>query len=280
MWPHRFRALIVLLLTVPATLATFGATAADSASTTPNTLALVNGVPVSSDLLDVFSLAALGRVTAELPQPQQAGLLDALIRAEIIAQAAEQLGLNPKNELDTPDSTRAQVEFGRLQAMNQAAFVAFEQDHAPSDQELRAEYERQIALVPRMQYHAHHILLNTEAAAEASLKRLKAGANFETLAKQESIDASGSSGGDLGWFSAKGVPEALAAALKTLKKGELAPRPVQSTFGWHVVRLDDTRVIAPPTFESMRDTLEQAARNEKLQSYVGGLLKAAQVQKF
>jgi peptidyl-prolyl cis-trans isomerase C len=267
--------LAMLVLLAPAALR-----AADNAEANPDTLALVNGAPVTRDLLDVFSRAALGRDSANLPDAQRAGLLDALIRAEIIAQAGEKQGLSSKNDLDSPDSTRAQVEFGRLQAMNQAVFVAFEQEHAPSDQELHAEYERQIALVPRVQYHAHHVLLKTQAAAAAVIKQLRAGANFEALAKQESIDPSGQSGGDLGWFSPKGVPDALAAALKRLKKGEVTPQPVQSTFGWHVVRLDDQRTIAPPTFESMHDKLEEAARAAKLESYVGSLLKAAEVQKF
>jgi peptidyl-prolyl cis-trans isomerase C len=277
---YRLRTHVAVLLAVLSMVAVLSSRAADDAPAAPNTLALVNGEPLSSDLLDVFSRAAFGRPTAELPEAQQAGLLDALIRADIIAQAADKLGLSAKNELDNPGATRAQVEFGRLQSMNQAAFAAFERDHAPSEEDLRAEYARQIALVPRTQYHAHHILLNTQGAAEAIIKQLRAGANFETLAKQDSIDPSGSSGGDLGWFSPKGVPDALAAALKTLKKGELAPHPIQSTFGWHVVRLDETRAIAPPTFESMRDKLDEGARTAMLENYVGGLLKAAQVQKF
>lgn len=268
-----------LLLAMLATLAP-ATLAADEAAAAPDTVALVNGRPVTRDLLDVFALAAMGQRAADLPEQQRAGLLDALIRAEIIAQQAEKLGLSAKNELDIPDATRAQVAYGRLQAMNQAAFESFESEHEPSEQELQAEYQRQIALVPGTQYHAHHILVDSSDKAASLIRQLQGGANFEALAMKNSLDPTASNGGDLGWFSLKSVAEPFAAALRTLKHGQYSAQAVQTPYGWHVIRLDGIRTLPPPSFESLHDKLAAAARSEKLQSYVSGLLKGAEVQKF
>jgi peptidyl-prolyl cis-trans isomerase C len=246
----------------------------------PDTVALVNGVPLTRDLLDIYARAAMGQPLAQASEEQRTGLLDALIRAEIVAQQAEKLGLSATNELDIPDATQAQIAFGRLQALNRVGYEAFAHEHEPTDSELMGEYQRQIARVPRLQYHAHHILVSTRAAGQHILEQLKGGANFETLAMKESIDPSGQNGGDLGWFSLATMPEPFAAALRTMKKGELPAHPVQSSFGWHVIRLDDTRALAPPSFDSLRDKLADAAREENVRAYLGALLKSADVQKF
>jgi len=273
-----------LLLAALAILQPQSVVAADAAPTAtepaPDSVALVNGVPLTRDLLDVFSQAAMGQHAADLNDSQRGALLDALIRAEIISQQAEKLGLSPRNELDIPDATRGQIAFGRLQAMNQAAVDAFARANEPNEAELRAEYERQIALVPRTQYHAHHILVKSEAAADSVIKQIKAGATFESVAMKNSIDPSGLNGGDLGWFSLQTMTEPFAAALKAMKKGEISAHPVRTAFGWHVIRLDETRTLAVPSFESMQEKLADKARGEKVQAYIGQLLKSAEVQKF
>jgi peptidyl-prolyl cis-trans isomerase C len=277
---HPIRSLLVALLLVALAVLEPRAVHAADSSPAPDTVALVNGVPVTGELLNVFALAAMGHPAADLPEQQRAGLLDALIRAEIIAQQAEKLGLTAKNELDIPDASRAQIAFGRLQALNQAVFESFEREHEPSAEELQAAYQRRIALIPRDQYHAHHILVSSKDKAEDLIRQLKAGANFEALAMKNSLDPSGSNGGDLGWFSLRSMTEPFATALKAMKKGQISAQPVQTTFGWHVIRLDETRALAPPSFESMQQEMAAAARTEKLQTYVSGILKGAEVQKF
>jgi peptidyl-prolyl cis-trans isomerase C len=255
------------------------ARAADNAPA-PDTLALVNGVPVTRDLLNVFALAAMGHPAADLPEQQRAGMVDALIRAEIIAQQADKLGLTAKNALDLPDASQAQIAFGRLQALNQVVFETFQRNHQPNDEELQAAYQRRIALIPREQYHAHHIVVNSKEQAADLIGQLKAGASFEALAMKNSLDPSGSRGGDLGWFSLKSMPEPFAFALKAMKKGQISAQPVQTTFGWHVIRFDEIRTLAPPSFESMQEEMAAAARAELLQNYVATILKGAEVQKF
>jgi peptidyl-prolyl cis-trans isomerase C len=271
--------LVALLLAALALLEPRAVRAADNAPA-PDTLALVNGVPVTRDLLNVFALAAMGHPAADLPEQQRAGMVDALIRAEIIAQQADKLGLTAKNALDLPDASQAQIAFGRLQALNQVVIETFERDHELSDQELQNAYQRRIALIPHEQYHAHQILVSSKEQAEDLIRQLKAGGSFEALAMKNSLDPTASNGGDLGWFSLKSMSEPFATALKTMKKGQILAQPVQTAYGWHVIRLDEIRTLAPPSFESMQEKIAAAARAEQLQTYLAGILKGAEVQKF
>jgi peptidyl-prolyl cis-trans isomerase C len=246
----------------------------------PDTIALVNGVPLTRDLLDVYAQAAVGQHVADVSAAQRAALLDALIRAEIIAQQGDKLGLSANNELDIPDATPAQLAFGRLQAMNQAVVETFEREHQPTDEELQIEYQQRIGRVVRTQYHAHHILVASKEKAESLIKQLKAGASFEALAMKNSLDPSSSRGGDLGWFSLTSLVKPFADAIKAMKSGAISAEPVQTSFGWHVIRLDGIRSLPPPSFESMQNVITSALREAKVQSYIAGLLKGADVQKF
>jgi len=267
-----------LLLAVLALCQPAPARAAEPAAA--DTLALVNGVPLTRDLLEVYAQAAMGQHLAEVGEAQRAALLDALIRAEIIAQQAEKLGLSASNELDIPDATPGQIAFVHLQGLYRAAYEAFAREHEPSDSDLAAAYQQLIARMPLLQYHAHHILVGTRSLAERLIQQLKGGAKFETLAMQESTDPSHFKGGDLGWISLATISEPFAAALRTMKKGETLAQPVQTSFGWHVIRLDDTRSLPPPSFDTLRDKLAAAEREQQVQRYVATLLKSADVQKF
>jgi peptidyl-prolyl cis-trans isomerase C len=137
-----------------------------------------------------------------------------------------------------------------------------------------------VAAMPKTEYHAHHILLKTKEEAEAVLAKLKKGAKFETLASAQSTDpGSKANGGDLGWFNPSGMVKEFSAALATVKKGQTTPAPVQSEFGWHVIRLDDTRETAPPSFESVKDRLAQRVEAKKFKTYEEDLLKTAKIEK-
>ena len=156
----------------------------------------------------------------------------------------------------------------------------FLKDRKATDTELKAEYDSQVAAMPKTQYHAHHILLKTKDDADKVLAQLKKGAKFETLAKSLSTDTgSKANGGDLNWFSPSGMVKPFADAVVALKKGETTTAPVQSDFGWHVIRLDDTRETTPPPFDTVKDRLVQIVEAKKFKSYQDDLLKTAKVEK-
>ncbi|MEC9201566.1 MAG: peptidylprolyl isomerase [Pseudomonadota bacterium] len=121
---------------------------------------------------------------------------------------------------------------------------------------------------------AHHILVATQGEAETVIKRLEKGEDFAALAGELSLGPSASRGGNLGYFLAEEMVQAFSDAAFALQPGELSA-PVETEFGWHVIRLEDRRVVPPPSFEDLseqiRAFLEQQERNlffdELLTSY-------------
>ena len=124
-----------------------------------------------------------------------------------------------------------------------------------------------------------HILVKTKEEADKIIADLKKGAKFEKLAAAQSLDGSKTNGGDLGWFSPANMVKPFADAVAGLKKGETTSAPVQSEFGWHVIRLDDTRETAPPSFDAVKDRLGQIVEAKKFKAYGDDLLKTAKVEK-
>ena len=128
---------------------------------------------------------------------------------------------------------------------------------------------------------ARHILLKTEPEAKAVITELEKGADFADLAKRRSIDLSAATGGgDLGYFTRdQMVPEFSEAAFK-LNKGETTKAPVKSSFGWHVIRVEDKRTSGPPSFEEMREELTDNMSREVIQYMLKDLRGKAKVERF
>jgi peptidyl-prolyl cis-trans isomerase C len=237
-------------------------------------VATVNGKPISRNTFNRYVLGVLDKPAADLPAEQRAELLDNLIRAEVVAADAEKAGLQNRDE------TRAVMELSRLTVLQRAASEVYLKDRKPTDTELRAEYDVQIAAMPRTQYRARHILVNTKEFAESVIRQLERGAAFDKLAAKESIDTgSKEKGGDLDWATPDRMVAPFAEALKSLKKGEYTHVPVQTQFGWHVIRLEDTRESAPPPFESVKDRLIQIVETRKFSAHTDELLAKAKVVK-
>ena len=134
-----------------------------------------------------------------------------------------------------------------------------------TDAEVRARYDQEIANTPPVnEVHARHILVKTKEEAEAIIKQLDGGADFEKLANEQTSDPSGkSSGGDLGWFGpGQMVPEFDKAAF-ALEVGKYTKEPVQTQFGWHVIKVEDKRAKQPPAFDEVKD---QAGRRSSATS--------------
>jgi peptidyl-prolyl cis-trans isomerase C len=234
-------------------------------------VATVNGTAISRQIYDFYVKNVAGKASSDLTAEQRTQLLDNLLRAEIVAQQAEKEGL------DKTGDTASQLYLMRLQVLEQAKSEAYLKDKKASDAELKAEYDKRIAAMPKMQYKARHILVSSEDAAKAIIAQLKKGAKFEDLAKAQSMDSSKSSGGDLGWFSPGNMVKPFADAVTTLKKGEITPEPVKTEYGWHVIRLDDTRDTPVPPLEQVKTQVEQLVQQGKWKTYSDDLLKAAKV---
>jgi peptidyl-prolyl cis-trans isomerase C len=241
------------------------------AATSPP-VATVNGQPITRDLYDFYLKGATGKTAAEVAPDIRNRLLDNLIRAELVAQEASRLGI------DKSSDTSSLLELQRLNVLEQAMSDRYLKDKKPADAEVRAEYETEIASMPKTEYHARHILVATEPFADKIIQRLDRGEKFEDLAKVESMDPSRSNGGDIGWLR-QGMPPEIMNALAGLKPGEYAKKPVQTQYGWHILQLVESRPLAPPPYEQAKPRFEQIVEGKKFKSYMDELMRDAKVTK-
>ena len=250
-------------------------TPAQSASTDDSApVAVVNGTPISRSFFDYYAKGLAGKASvAELTPEQKQQALDNLVRAEVIAQEATKEGL------DKDPGNSALLQLARLNVLQQAVSDRYLKDKKPTEQEARAEYETQVGLLPHQEYHVAHILVATEGFARKLIAELEKGANFSDVAKRESMDPSKTNGGDIGWLTPDRIMKPFADAMVALKKGEYTHKPVQTQYGWHIIRVDDIRDVTPPTFDQVHQRLDQVVQAKKFKAYTDGLMKSAQVEK-
>lgn len=147
-----------------------------------------------------------------------------------------------------------------------------------SDAELKSEYDKEVLrMKDQKEVRARHILVETEADAKDAKKKIDGGKSFEEVAREYSKDpGSAKNGGDLGYFTKdKMVPEFANAAF-AMKKGQVS-NPVKSNFGWHIIKVEDTRPVQIPTFNEVKENLRQNIQDRKLEEFIRGLVKGATV---
>ena len=240
----------------------------------PAPVATVDGTALTRAQYEVYLKSLLqGRPTTELTTEQKAQVLDEMINMQLLAAQ----GL--KDAVDKDPDVAARLDVLRMRVLADAESQKYLKGKEPTDQELHAEYDSAIAQMDKTEYHARHILVATQAQAEQVIKKIKGGAKFEDVAKAESTDGSKERGGDLGWFNLSRMAKPFSDAVKGLKKGEMTSVPVQTQFGWHVIKLEDTREVAPPPFDQVKQQVGNGVVQKKLQAYVDGLKKAAKIDK-
>ena len=263
---------LLLLATAVGALGACQPKASAPADTSPP-VATVNGQPISRDLYEFYVKSVTGKTSADLPADIRGKLLDNMVHGEVIAQQAVKEGL------DKSGDTAYILELSRLNVLGQAVGDHYLKDKKPTDAEMRAEYDAYVAASPKSEYHARHILVATEPFAEKIIQRLARGEKFEDLAKAESMDPSKSNGGDLSWIRPESVPPEFMKALESLKPGEYTKTPVQTTFGWHIAQLVETRPLTPQSFEQRKPRIEQELERKRFKDYIDDLMRTAQVSK-
>ena len=236
-------------------------------------VAVVNGTPISREVWELFVQTRTGGQEPDaLSAEEKAEQLDDLVQMYVAAQQARKDGLDKGED-------GARLELMQNSALADLAGRKFLEGKDPTEEELRAEYDRQVAQLPKLEYRARHILVSDEAKARELIAELDKGASFATLARDNSSDSSAQEGGDLGWFAASRMVKPFADAVQALEKGKYTAAPVQSQFGWHVILLEDTRDLAPPAYELVEQQLGQLVRQNKFQAYLDDLIKTAKVEK-
>ena len=199
-------------------------------------------------------------------------ILDELINREVLLQQAKKLKLNKDKKI------KAQLEQLKNNLLIQALIAKSPAAKPVSDKELKEVYDKQIGGADPKEFKARHILVKEEAKAKELIEKLNDGANFEEVAKKDSTGPSGKNGGDLGWFSAAQMVPAFSKATAKLKKGTHSQKPVKTRFGFHIIKLEDSRKRELPKFADVKNQIKPVIQNKRLQEYVLNLRNKAKIE--
>ena len=228
-------------------------------------IAIVNGKAVPKARLDALIKQVSAQAAAQgqqLPPDIEQRARDKVVLDEIFLQEAEKRGLAGNPEYKT------QMEQARQAVLVQTLFNDFQKKNVTTDAEIKAEYEKFKGQSGGTEYRARHILVEKEDDAKAVVAKIKAGAKFEDVAKKESKDpGSGENGGDLDFASPGSYVPEFSQAMVKLKKGEMTETPVKSQFGFHVIKLEDTREAKFPPIEEVRAQIEQRLGQMKMSAF-------------
>lgn len=258
-----FRKTLIALLVSGA--ATTGAMAAD-------TVAKVNGKAIPQAYADTMMAEQTAKGAPDSQELRDA-VREELVRREILFQAAKKKGIDKQAEVQT------QIELARQAVVLRAYLQDFVNTNQVTDADVKKAYDDMKARLGDTEYKVSHILVEDEAKAKALIAKIEAGDKFEDVAKAESTDpGSKERGGDLGWSSPGMYVPAFSEAMTSLKKGEMTKAPVQSNFGWHIIRVEDTRKLDAPEFDKIAPQIKQRLQSQKLEEHITALRQAAKVE--
>lgn len=242
------------------TLALIGATISGSALAEAKNAATVNGVAIPQSRHDMRVKAAIAQGQPDSPETRKA-VLDELINIEVLAQAANKKGLGKKAEVIQ------QIDLSKQTILASAYIQDYVKSKPLSDDALKQEYEKINKVRGNKEYKVSHILLKTEEDAKKVADQLK-NSKFEDVAMDKSQDPGSSvKGGDLGWAVPSNFVKPFSDAMVAMSKGQTSA-PVQSQFGWHIIKLEDTRDMKVPTFDEVKPNLTQHMQQQMVQQAI------------
>jgi len=246
-------------------------------------LARVDGEPIRQS--DVLATAAevlpaemrnmpQGLLMQVLPEDIRRQLLDRTITERALVGAARAAGL------DKDEEVRRRIRRAEEQELQQAILTR-EVSASITEEAIRARYERDAASRRgEEEVHARHILLQSEADARAAMAELaRPGADFAEVARRRSRDPGARDGGDLGFFKKADMVPEFAEAAFALQPGQTSPAPVRSPFGWHVIKVEERRAAAGPSFEDSRAEVRQTLMQEQVEAVVTRIRGAARIER-
>jgi peptidyl-prolyl cis-trans isomerase C len=199
-------------------------------------------------------------------------ILEELISMEVVVQDAVAKGMDKNPELALT------LETQRRALIANAAIQHYAQSNPVSDADLKKLYDEQFAKGSK-EYRASHILVKTEDEAKAIIAALDKGGDFAKLAKEKSGDAgSATKGGDLDWFAPNAMVKPFSDAAATLAKGTYTKTPVKTQFGYHVIKLDDSRDATPPSFDEVKERLRNQRQSQVIRDYIDKLRAQAKIE--
>jgi peptidyl-prolyl cis-trans isomerase C len=234
-------------------------------------VARINGNDITESEI-AYAEAEVGAEIAGLPaEARRRVLLEYLVEAHLFADAAA------KSQLGSGKEFEERLAYYKLRALRDTFYEKKVRD-AVTDAQAKAAYDEQIGKVPpEPEVRARHILVKSEQEAKDLIQQLKNGADFLELAKKFSTGPSADSGGDLGYFSRGQMVKPFEETAFALKPGEISA-PVQTEFGWHVIKVEDKRVHPVPAFDEVKDQLIASLVQNQLKTVVQGLRANAKVE--
>lgn len=241
--------------------------AEDAAPTADRVVATVDGTEITLGHMIVLRDALPAQYQSLPDEVLFQGILDQLIQQTLLSKAVEP-EMGKRDVLALENARRAYLADGAV-----ARVLA----QAVTPQAMQALYELRFAnAIPGTEFNAAHIIVATEAEAAEIRKQLDAGADFAEMARTKSTDGAAANGGDLGWFGPGMMVKEFEDAVVAMKPGEIAG-PLQTQFGWHLVKLNATRPEAVPTFETVRPELEVELQQQAVDARVAELTAAATI---
>ncbi len=250
----------VLALALPAPV--FG----ESHVTAETVVATVNGTEITLGHMIVLKQRLPQQYQQLAPEVLFDGILDQLVQQTLLGEAAEGLSTGSRKSLENEErALLANEEITRIAAASM------------SDEALQQAYDEAYgAAEPETEFNASHILVETEDEAKALVEELSGGADFAELAMEKSTGPSGPRGGELGWFGQGAMVAPFEEAVMVLEVGAVSA-PVQTQFGWHVIKLNETRDKSAPALEEVHGQLLDELQRATIEARVTELTETAQV---
>src|SRR5882672_1927934 len=233
-------------------------------------VATVNNKPIPKTREDQFVKQLTQQGQQDSPELRKR-VRDSLVEREILMQEAGKRAIADKPEV------KFQIDLQRQNVILQALMFDELKRNPITDETVQAEYDKQKTAAPSKEYRASHILMEKEDEARSAIDQIKKGAKFEELAKKSKDTGSAAKGGDLDWAAPEAYVKPFAEALTKLKKGEMTEAPIQSQFGWHVIRLDDVRDTQFPPQAQVTPQIRESLQQQRVQAFVEDLKKKAKV---
>jgi peptidyl-prolyl cis-trans isomerase C len=232
--------------------------------------ASVNGSPITVMERDVQAK----QFQARGQNATEEQVVEELISLEVMRQEAIKRGL------DTSPELAAEMKIMQSRVLANALLTDFTEGLDLSDAAMQAEYDKQVAMADAKEFKASHILVEDEAKAKEIITELDGGADFAESAKKYSTGPSGPNGGDLGWFDAGTMVPEFSAAVAGMESGSHSAAPVQTQFGFHIIKLEDTRSKEPQPFDEVKEQIRGMMMSNKVQEFVEGLRSSAEVERI
>ncbi|MBS1209488.1 MAG: ppiC [Proteobacteria bacterium] len=232
--------------------------------------AKVNGTAISSAAAELMINEQVAQGAPNNEDLRRA-VKNELVRREVLAQEAKKRGLDKKPEIQT------RMDIARQGILIGGYINEWAKTNQISEAQIRAEYDKGVAAMSGTEYKVRHIQTEKIEDAQAIIAKLQGGAKFADLAKDSADTGSKDNGGDIGWVSPKGMPQAFGDAITKLETGKFTTVPVQTQYGYHVIMVDDSRKAVPPTFESKQNELRQYLEQQALSAHINDLVKKAKV---